>query len=295
MARNFYTNRDSNKYSRSPSFSRNFYNGLRSRNPQNFRSNEGANHYGPQNSRNDDHHQFNSQQDNRNKQEEIFQTPVAGVSPFLIRQLQSNNPTNPFTINSNQQIQHSGSTLASQETQNINRINSTGMAHNFSSPGLSHISFNSHSPGVNSNNDISHPTITNSSTLNPNATPFIPKYHNQVNIPPFTQVSSPSVSQQNPFMNNTSTTGGLMNGNSAQGTQSYPLHPTNFQFHSNSQNPQNHNSPTFNYQNYQMNALAFSDIQKHKLQTFNNRLKELDNEHNHIMKCRKRVYPDLHQ
>ena len=78
-----------------------------------------------------------------------------------------------------------------------------------------------------------------------------------------------------------------MNGNSAQGTQSYPLHPTNFQIHSNSQNPQNHNSPTFNYQNYQMNALAFSDIQKHKLQTFNTRLKELDNEHNHIMKCRK--------
>ena len=42
-----------------------------------------------------------------------------------------------------------------------------------------------------------------------------------------------------------------------------------------------------------MNALAFSDIQKHKLQTFNNRLKELDNEHNHIMKCRKQDYPDF--
>ena len=55
--------------------------------------------------------------------------------------------------------------------------------------------------------------------------------------------------------------GGLMNGNSAQGTQSYQLHPTNFRFHSNSQNSQNQNTPTFNYQNYQMNALAFSDIQ----------------------------------
>ena len=53
------------------------------------------------------------------------------------------------------------------------------------------------------------------------------------------------------------------------------------------------NTPTFNYQNYQMNALAFSDIQKHKLQTFNNRLKELDNEHNHIMKCRKQDDPDF--
>ena len=154
MARKFYANRDSNKYSRSPSFSRNFYNGLRSRNPQNFRSNEGANHYGPQNSRNDDHQHFNSQQENRNKPEEIFQTPVAGVSPFLIRQLQSNNPTNPFTINSNQQIQQSGSNLASQETQNSNRINSTGMAQNFSSPGLPNISFNLQSPGVNSINGM---------------------------------------------------------------------------------------------------------------------------------------------
>ena len=171
---------------------------------------------------------FNSQQDNRNKQEEIFQTPVAGVSPFLIRQLQSNNPTNPFTINQTQQIQQSGSNFAAQEPQNNYRINSTGMAQTFSSPGLSNISLNLQSPGVNSSNGNSQSTFTNSSTLNPNATPFIPKDHNQVNIPPFSQISSPSVSQQNPFLNNTSTTGGLMNGNSAQGTQSYPLHPTNF-------------------------------------------------------------------
>ena len=128
MSRNYHSGSRRNGDRRNRSNTPNNYGYRSAYDPHSSVGNNNRSYYGPQLSVGTQGFSNYSQNERNQWPQNSFQTPVSGVSPFLIRQLQSNNPTNPFTINQNQQIQQSGSNLAAQEPQNNYRINSTGMA-----------------------------------------------------------------------------------------------------------------------------------------------------------------------
>ena len=131
-------------------------------------------------------------------------------------------------------------------------------------------------------------SATLQSNLNPNANTFVPNYQNQINIPPVTQVQSPSVEQQNPFTRSANSTPTVSNNgyyNQLQ-NQISPTPPQN-----NSNNHQNQ----FTAQTTNMQFTPLSDSQKYKLNNFHARLREFDNDQDHIRKCRKSDYPEFPQ
>ena len=275
MSRNYYSGSRRNGDRRNRSYSPDNYGYRSAYDPHSSVGNNNRSYYGPQPSVG--MQGFSNYSQNQWPQNS-FQTPVSGVSPFPQQQLQSGNPnssnysalfttsfpttaTSPFLFSNsgNGQIQHP-----------VNLPNSQNLG----------------SPAMSSNQNyqfLSNPqsgnTNTNQfrSTLNPNAANFIPSYHNQVNIPPVAQVTSPGIVQQNPFSRaavNPAVTNNITSNNFLQ-------------------NPTTPNQVVSNTTNFVTPSIPLTDQQKFKLNLFQTRLKELENEHDHIIRCRKTDYPEF--
>ena len=286
MPRNFYLNSRRYRSSRSRSNSPDNFGHRHQYDPHYPPYQNNHSYYGPQSSSGTNgSYQYSQVHQNQNN----FQTPVTGVSPFLYGQLQNNNQ-NTSNISTPYTNPISGPTPASTMPQNNGYGQSPQQGifpnpQNFSSASMSTNSQYQIQMNNQSGNLVS---TTIQSNLNPNANTFVPNYQNQINIPPVTQVQSPSVEQQNPFTRSANSTPTVSNNGYYNQLQNQ-ISPTPTQ--NNSNNHQNQ----FTAQTTNMQFTPLSDSQKYKLNNFHARLREFDNDQDHIRKCRKSDYPEFPQ
>ena len=253
--------------------------------PHSSRNDSRSNYYGPQQRG----YQDNSINGGQFRQSDPFTTPNQGVSPYFFGQLQNNSNAQAY--------QSSFSTPTSQSSQPLaaeNGNRSSGQNFSNANNGI----YQNSGQGTNSDADPStYPyNSTNSSpftsSLNPNAVPFYPNSYGQVNVPSYQQVKSPIIEQQNPFSRATGTPGGQSTDHRLQNSQNQ-LQQNGSQ-NQTFQNVQNHNYQNVNNSyNTTNQQTPLSESQKFKLQSFQARLKDLDNEHYHILRSRKTDYPDF--